>query len=273
MEHREGARHLGDLARCCSSTTGITRSTCSTRRATRTSREDTYRTLSAADSAVMLIDAAKGVEPQTIKLFKVCRLRGIPIFTFVNKLDRYGRAPLELMDELEKVLGIRACPMNWPIGSGPEFRGRVRPAHEGSACLSAGGPRTARPRSSERMRRPRSTRDRPGAQRATSSSTLQGGASSCSTSAATSSRLERVLRGRAVADVLRLGDDQLRRAALPRRLPRDGARRRRARPSSAGLHRARRGRTSPASSSRFRRTWTPRIATASPSCAWCRGAT
>ncbi len=85
--------------------------------------EDTYRTLAAADSAVMLIDAAKGVEPQTIKLFKVCRMRGIPIFTFINKLDRYARAPLELMDELEKVLGIRSYPMNWPIGHGPEFRG------------------------------------------------------------------------------------------------------------------------------------------------------
>jgi peptide chain release factor 3 len=85
--------------------------------------EDTYRTLAAADAAVMLIDAAKGVEPQTKKLFKVCRLREIPIFTFVNKLDRYGRTPLDLMDELEQVLGIRAYPMNWPIGSGPEFRG------------------------------------------------------------------------------------------------------------------------------------------------------
>jgi peptide chain release factor 3 len=85
--------------------------------------EDTYRTLTAADSAVMLIDAAKGVEPQTKKLFKVCRMRGIPIFTFVNKLDRFGRAPLELMDELEQVLGIRAYPMNWPIGMGPDFRG------------------------------------------------------------------------------------------------------------------------------------------------------
>ena len=85
--------------------------------------EDTYRTLAAADSAVMLIDAAKGVEPQTKKLFKVCRMREIPIFTFVNKLDRYGRVPLELMDELEQVLGIRAYPMNWPIGMGPEFRG------------------------------------------------------------------------------------------------------------------------------------------------------
>jgi peptide chain release factor 3 len=85
--------------------------------------EDTYRTLAAADSAVMLIDAAKGVEPQTKKLFQVCRLRAIPIFTFVNKLDRYGRAPLELMHELEQILGIRAYPMNWPIGMGPEFRG------------------------------------------------------------------------------------------------------------------------------------------------------
>ncbi|RKH65241.1 peptide chain release factor 3 [Corallococcus aberystwythensis] len=85
--------------------------------------EDTYRTLSAADAAVMLIDAAKGVEPQTKKLFKVCRMRGIPIFTFVNKLDRYGREPLELMNELEQVLGIRSYPMNWPIGMGPEFRG------------------------------------------------------------------------------------------------------------------------------------------------------
>jgi len=85
--------------------------------------EDTYRTLSAADAAVMLLDAAKGVEPQTIKLFQVCKLRGIPVFTFINKLDRYGRPPLELMDEVEKVLGIACCPMNWPLGSGPEFRG------------------------------------------------------------------------------------------------------------------------------------------------------
>lgn len=85
--------------------------------------EDTYRTLTAADSAVMLIDAAKGVEPQTKKLFQVCRLRGIPIFTFVNKLDRFGRSPLDLMDELEQVLGIRSYPMNWPIGMGKEFRG------------------------------------------------------------------------------------------------------------------------------------------------------
>jgi peptide chain release factor 3 len=85
--------------------------------------EDTYRTLAATDAAVMLIDGAKGVEAQTKKLFKVCRQRGIPIFTFVNKLDRDIRPPLELLDELEAVLGIRSCPVNWPVGSGNAFRG------------------------------------------------------------------------------------------------------------------------------------------------------
>ena len=85
--------------------------------------EDTYRTLMAVDSAVMIIDAAKGVEAQTRKLFRVCRQRGIPIFTFVNKLDRFGKAPLDLMDELENVLGIRSYPMNWPIGTDGTYRG------------------------------------------------------------------------------------------------------------------------------------------------------
>lgn len=85
--------------------------------------EDTYRTLMAADSAVMVIDGSKGVEAQTIKLFKVCVLRGIPIFTFVNKMDREARDPFELMDEIENVLGIRTCPINWPIGCGKNFKG------------------------------------------------------------------------------------------------------------------------------------------------------
>ncbi|WAA11139.1 peptide chain release factor 3 [Fervidibacillus albus] len=85
--------------------------------------EDTYRTLTAVDSAVMVIDSAKGIEPQTLKLFKVCRMRGIPIFTFMNKLDRVGKTPLELIAELEEVLGIEAYPMNWPIGMGKEFLG------------------------------------------------------------------------------------------------------------------------------------------------------
>ncbi|MDQ0214859.1 peptide chain release factor 3 [Oikeobacillus pervagus] len=85
--------------------------------------EDTYRTLMAVDSAVMIVDAAKGIEAQTIKLFKVCRMRGIPIFTFINKLDRQGKPPLELLAELEEVLGIESFPMNWPIGMGKEFFG------------------------------------------------------------------------------------------------------------------------------------------------------
>ncbi|MBV8244805.1 MAG: peptide chain release factor 3 [Candidatus Eremiobacteraeota bacterium] len=85
--------------------------------------EDTYRTLLAADSAVMLIDAARGVEPQTKKLFAICRARKIPLFTFMNKMDRPSLDPLELLGELENVLGIHAHPMNWPLGNGPEFKG------------------------------------------------------------------------------------------------------------------------------------------------------
>ena len=85
--------------------------------------EDTYRTLMAADSAVMVIDASKGVEKQTIKLFKVCVMRHIPIFTFINKMDREANDPFELLDEIESVLGIATCPINWPIGCGKEFKG------------------------------------------------------------------------------------------------------------------------------------------------------
>ncbi len=85
--------------------------------------EDTYRVLSAVDSAVMVIDAGKGIEAQTLKLFEVCRKRGVPIFVFVNKLDRPSRPPLELIDELERVLGLPPVPLNWPLGDGPRFRG------------------------------------------------------------------------------------------------------------------------------------------------------
>src|SRR5580693_4145694 len=85
--------------------------------------EDTYRVLMAVDAAVMVIDAGKGIEAQTLKLFEVCRLRGIPILTFMNKCDRPMRDPLTLIDELERVLGIGAFPVNWPIGDGPEFQG------------------------------------------------------------------------------------------------------------------------------------------------------
>ena len=85
--------------------------------------EDTYRTLMAADSAVMVIDASKGVEAQTRKLFKVCVMRHIPIFTFINKMDRDANDTFELLDEIEKELGIATCPINWPIGSGKNFKG------------------------------------------------------------------------------------------------------------------------------------------------------
>jgi peptide chain release factor 3 len=108
--------------------------------------EDTYRTLTAVDSALMVIDAAKGVEERTIKLMEVCRLRTTPIISFINKLDRDGREPLELLDEIERVLSIRCTPVTWPIGMGREFRGvyhilqdRIylyRPAARGAAGVT-----------------------------------------------------------------------------------------------------------------------------------------
>ena len=95
--------------------------------------EDTYRVLTAVDAVLMVIDAAKGVEAQTRKLFEVCRRRGIPIFTFMNKCDRPTRNPIALLDELEAVLGIQASPVIWPLGNGPSFRGvfdrRTRQVH------------------------------------------------------------------------------------------------------------------------------------------------
>src|SRR5690606_10324372 len=85
--------------------------------------EDTYRVLTAVDAALMVIDAAKGIEPQTRKLFEVCRRRGIPIFTFMNKCDRPTLDPIALLDELESVLGLAPVPITWPLGNGPTFRG------------------------------------------------------------------------------------------------------------------------------------------------------
>jgi len=85
--------------------------------------DDTYRTLTAVDSAVMVIDAAKGIEPRTLKLFEVCRMRDIPIVTFVNKMDREARDPLEILDEIEEKLALDTAPITWPIGSGKSFAG------------------------------------------------------------------------------------------------------------------------------------------------------
>ena len=85
--------------------------------------EDTYRTLTAVDSAIMVIDAAKGIESQTRKLFEICRLRDIPIITFVNKVDREGRDPFEILDEIEEMLALQVAPMVWPVGQGTTFKG------------------------------------------------------------------------------------------------------------------------------------------------------
>ena len=143
--------------------------------------EDTYRTLLAADSAVMLIDAAKGVEPQTKKLFAICRERGIPLFTFMNKLDRPSRDPLELLDELESVLGIGAFPMNWPLGNGESFSGVYdRHSQRGAPLRARRARRDARGRLGDRRRRPAAARARRRSRRTGSFSK----ASNCSTAPA-----------------------------------------------------------------------------------------
>jgi peptide chain release factor 3 len=118
--------------------------------------EDTYRTLTAVDSAVMVLDAARGIEAQTRKLFEVCRLRNVPIVTFVNKLDREGREPFELMDEVERDLALSVTPLSWPIGMGRSFlgcydlagdrlllseRSRDRIAEEGVECRGLEDPK------------------------------------------------------------------------------------------------------------------------------------
>src|SRR5664279_2097625 len=104
--------------------------------------EDTYRTLTAVDSAVMVIDGAKGIEARTRKLFEVCRLRDIPIITFINKMDRETRDPFELLDEIEKTLALDTTPMNWPIGRGRDFVGTYDVANGGIRLLEGGGAKT-----------------------------------------------------------------------------------------------------------------------------------
>src|SRR5437016_7397805 len=103
--------------------------------------EDTYRTLTAVDSAVMVIDAAKGIEARTRKLFEVCRLRDIPILTFINKMDRESRDPFELLDEIEKTLALDTAPMTWPIGRGSSFVGTFDLASSGVRLIDESGRR------------------------------------------------------------------------------------------------------------------------------------
>ena len=107
--------------------------------------EDTYRVLAAVDAAVMVLDAAKGIEPQTLKLFEVCRDRGIPLLTFVNKWDRPGREPLELLDEIEQTIGLRPTPVTWPVGIAGDLRGLRRVRRRASSPASP-APRAAPPR-------------------------------------------------------------------------------------------------------------------------------
>ena len=97
--------------------------------------EDTFRTLAAVDSAVMLMDHAKGVEPRTLKLFEVCRMRRLPVVTFMNKLDRYGLHPLELVDQVRDKLDLEVSPVNWPLGMGTDFKGVVEPRDAGNHSL------------------------------------------------------------------------------------------------------------------------------------------
>ena len=129
--------------------------------------EDTYRTLTAVDSAIMVIDAAKGIESQTRKLFEVCRLRDIPIITFINKIDREGRHPFELLDEIESELALDAAPVVWPVGMGTDFYGVVRPPSEHAARLLARPRRRASTSRCQfagaRRRRARRARQRAGA--------------------------------------------------------------------------------------------------------------
>ncbi|MFI6399444.1 peptide chain release factor 3 [Rhodococcus coprophilus] len=105
--------------------------------------EDTYRVLTAVDAAVMLIDAAKGLEPQTLKLFQVCRHRGIPVITVINKWDRPGRAPLELLDEIDERIGLTPTPLFWPVGIAGDFRGLLRRGEDGIATEYVKFTRTA----------------------------------------------------------------------------------------------------------------------------------
>src|SRR5476651_2300056 len=104
--------------------------------------EDTYRTLTAVDSAVMVIDAAKGIEARTRKLFEVCRLRDIPIVTFINKMDRESRDPFDLLDEIEKTLALDTTPMTWPIGRGRDFIGTMEIATGGVRLMDGDGAKT-----------------------------------------------------------------------------------------------------------------------------------
>ena len=231
--------------------------------------EDTYRVLTAVDAAVMVIDAAKGVEAQTIKLLEVCRLRDTPIITFINKMDREVREPLALLEEIESVLRHRLRADHVADRHGQDVPRRVRPAASDRLVrFTPGEERRSRRRASviEGLDNPRLDALFPGEVPALLRDV------DLIRSASTPFELDAVPGRPADAGVLRLRHQQLRRAGDPARAHRVGAAAAaaRRRPAHGGAHRRRR---SPASCSRSRRTWTRSIATASPSSASARAAT
>ena len=176
MEMEQQRRHLHLRRRRSPSSTTTSPSTSSAYPGHADFSEDTYRTVSAADNAVMLVDSAKGLEPQTRKLFEVCRLNGLPIFTFCNKMDRPALEPLELLDQIEREFDLPTYAVNWPIGSGDTFKGvyhrPMREVHlfdkDASATTSSATRRRTAAKGLRRLRgRPRARGDdRRGAPRA-----------------------------------------------------------------------------------------------------------
>ena len=225
--------------------------------------EDTYRTLTAVDSAIMVIDAAKGIESQTRKLFEVCRLRDIPIVTFINKIDREGRHPFELLDEIESELALDAAPVIWPVGMGTDFFGVVRPSQRTRFLTSSQGrggafdPRIAARRASTTSGSPSTSARRCCTNFASRWRSPRDGYSAFDLEAFREGHLTPVLFGSALRDYA--VEELLRRHRRHRAAAAPAAERRPAWSSRAT-------RRSPASSSRCRPTWTRTTATASPSC-------
>ena len=182
--------------------------------------EDTYRTLTAVDSAVMVIDAAKGIEARTRKLFEVCRLRDIPIVTFINKMDRESRDPFELLDEIEKTLALDTAPMTWPIGRGRDFAGTYDIASGEMRLMSEDGKTVDAAAARSRRARQRGTRCSTPRRIADELALVK--------EACRPLRFRRLPRRPSDAGVLRLGAEEFRRQG-PARRARHASRRRRAR--------------------------------------------
>ena len=223
--------------------------------------EDTYRTLTAVDSAVMVIDAAKGIEARTRKLFEVCRLRDIPIITFINKMDRESRDPFDLIDEIEKTLALDSAPSTWPIGRGRDFVGTVDVA-SGGVRLLEGGCQAPPQASRHDAVRGGGAQSQPG--RGRHPGRIRSGAGGLQ-----ALRPDRLSRRPSHAGVVRQRAEELRGRRPARRARDGGAAAAGAGGRSADRDRARKPTCRP-SYSRCRPTWTRTIATASPSCGCVR---